>query len=139
MIRADIAGLRRGNLFAPVKKSEDEFVEVLMSGKSGGTRVERIISHGHVSPAGFWYDQDEWEFVAVLRVADNGKSFASVSVAAAFVRHVDNAAAQVANTFNSDSANAALRAVEFRSCRVRRAQSEAVELRNRNDLSTERT
>ncbi len=64
---AEIPGIKRGNLFAPVNKSDDEFVEVLMSGKSGGTRIERIISHGHVSPAGFWYDQDEWEFVAVLQ------------------------------------------------------------------------
>lgn len=57
----------RGNLFALVKKSDDEFIEVLMSGESGGTRIERIISHGHVSPPGFWYDQNEWEFVAVLQ------------------------------------------------------------------------
>ncbi len=61
------AEIMRGNLFAPVKKSDDEFIEVLMSGESGGTRIERIISHGHASPAGFWYDQNEWEFVAVLQ------------------------------------------------------------------------
>jgi cupin 2 domain-containing protein len=29
-------------------------------------RIERIISHGHVSPEGFWYDQDEHEFVVLL-------------------------------------------------------------------------
>ena len=68
MLRAaEIHEIRCGNLFAPVKKSDDEFAEVLMSGKSGGTRVERIISHGHASPPGFWYDQSEWEFVAVLQ------------------------------------------------------------------------
>ena len=29
-------------------------------------RIERIVSHGLASPAGFWYDQDEAEFVLVL-------------------------------------------------------------------------
>ena len=62
-----IADIKRGNLFSPVTKSDEEFVDVLISGKSGGSRVERIISHGHVSPPGFWYDQNEWEFVAVLQ------------------------------------------------------------------------
>ena len=58
--------LKTGNLFSPVKsgRSEDEFVEVLMSGAS---RVERIVSDGHVSPPGFWYDQEENEFAAVLK------------------------------------------------------------------------
>jgi len=32
-------------------------------------RIERIISHGHASPPGFWYDQAEHEWVAVLRGA----------------------------------------------------------------------
>ena len=38
-----------------------------MSGESGGSRIERIISQGHSSPPDFWYDQDEWEFAAVLK------------------------------------------------------------------------
>ena len=29
-------------------------------------RIERIVSRGEASPAGFWYDQDEAEFVVVL-------------------------------------------------------------------------
>jgi cupin 2 domain-containing protein len=29
-------------------------------------RVERIVSHGEASREGFWYDQDEAEFVLVL-------------------------------------------------------------------------
>jgi cupin 2 domain-containing protein len=29
-------------------------------------RIERIVSHGQASPPGFWYDQDEAEFVTVL-------------------------------------------------------------------------
>jgi cupin 2 domain-containing protein len=56
------------NLYAPVPTElPDEFVEVLAS--SSRTRVERIVSHGQASPEGFWYDQDEHEFVAVLRGA----------------------------------------------------------------------
>lgn len=30
-------------------------------------RVERIVSRGHASPPGFWYDQDETEWVMVVR------------------------------------------------------------------------
>lgn len=29
-------------------------------------RVERIVSHGHASPPGFWYDQKEREWVMLL-------------------------------------------------------------------------
>ena len=29
-------------------------------------RIERIVSRGHASPPGFWYDQAEHEWVAVL-------------------------------------------------------------------------
>ena len=32
----------------------------------GAARIERIVSHGQASPPGFWYDQDDAEFVAVL-------------------------------------------------------------------------
>ena len=32
----------------------------------GAVRVERIVSTGQVSPADFWYDQDEDEFVIVV-------------------------------------------------------------------------
>ncbi|MBQ9389524.1 MAG: cupin domain-containing protein [Synergistaceae bacterium] len=59
--------IKRGNLFSPAAKSDEEFLEVLMSCKSGGARVERIVSQGHASPPDFWYDQNEQEFVAVLK------------------------------------------------------------------------
>jgi cupin 2 domain-containing protein len=36
-----------------------------LAGK-GAVRIERIVSHGQASPDGFWYDQDEAEFVVVL-------------------------------------------------------------------------
>jgi cupin 2 domain-containing protein len=42
----------------------DEFVETLI--ESGDVRIERIVSSGQVSPPGFWYDQDEDEWVALL-------------------------------------------------------------------------
>jgi len=31
--------------------------------------MERIVSHGHVSPEGFWFDQDQHEWVIVLKGA----------------------------------------------------------------------
>lgn len=34
---------------------------------SGTTRVERILSDGHVTPPGQWYDQPQDEWVAVLQ------------------------------------------------------------------------
>jgi cupin 2 domain-containing protein len=34
--------------------------------RAAGVRVERIVSHGHASPDGFWYDQDWPEWVVVL-------------------------------------------------------------------------
>jgi len=35
--------------------------------ESSRVRVERIVSNSHRSPAGFWYDQPEDEWVMVLR------------------------------------------------------------------------
>ena len=78
-LKSQTIKLKTGNLFSPVERSDDEFIEVLMSGishvernnakaaLSRGFRVERIISDGHVSPPDFWYDQDESEFAAVLK------------------------------------------------------------------------
>jgi cupin 2 domain-containing protein len=43
----------------------DEWVEVLCS--SDAVRIERIISRGHCSPKGFWYDQETNEFVLLLQ------------------------------------------------------------------------
>lgn len=42
----------------------DEFCTTLVS--EPGLRIERIISTGQASPPGFWYDQDEDEWVLVL-------------------------------------------------------------------------
>lgn len=56
--------MEKGNLFTPVNHKGSEIIEVL---KDSNSRVERIISKGDVSPAGFWYDQNDWEFVAVIQ------------------------------------------------------------------------
>jgi cupin 2 domain-containing protein len=54
------------NLFVDItSRLSDELVETLLAGAA--FRVERIVSHGHASPAGFWYDQDRPEWVVVLR------------------------------------------------------------------------
>jgi cupin 2 domain-containing protein len=42
---------------------EELFTPVLAG---NGFRVERIVSQGHVSPQGFWYDQDDDEWFIVL-------------------------------------------------------------------------
>jgi cupin 2 domain-containing protein len=56
------------NLFAQIPSSlQEELTETLVSAAS--LRIERIVSHGHTSPAGFWYDQKEHEWVVVLRGA----------------------------------------------------------------------
>ena len=33
----------------------------------GPVRIERIVSHGEASPDGFWYDQDDGEWVMLLQ------------------------------------------------------------------------
>ena len=55
-----------GSLFAELPESlPEELLENLAV--SQNVRIERIISTGQSSPDGFWYDQDEAEWVVVLR------------------------------------------------------------------------
>lgn len=58
--------IETGNLFdgLPETLSEEQF-STLVAG--GGCRLVRIVSTGQASPVGFWYDQDEAEWVVVLR------------------------------------------------------------------------
>lgn len=42
-----------------------EVIDVLAKSKS--VRIERIVSRGQASPAGYWYDQDQAEWVAVIK------------------------------------------------------------------------
>lgn len=59
------------NLFAlPGSGDEstaDEAFDTLLA--KADFRVERIVSRGHVSPAGFWYDQEQAEWVLVVQGA----------------------------------------------------------------------
>lgn len=43
----------------------EELITILAMGKD--LRIERIVSKGHHSPDQFWYDQEESEWVMVLR------------------------------------------------------------------------
>ncbi len=55
----------KANLFADIpENAKEEIIEILESGKN--FRIERIISYGQSSPEGFWYDQNESEWVIVL-------------------------------------------------------------------------
>jgi len=42
----------------------EELVQTLLT--APGLRIERIVSRGHHSPDGFWYDQPEHEWVLLL-------------------------------------------------------------------------
>ena len=56
------------NLFADLPRQlPDELVTTLLDATN--VRMERIVSHGHASPDGFWYDQDQHEWVLVLKGA----------------------------------------------------------------------
>ena len=46
------------NVFAdlPQHLSEEMFMTLL---DAANVRIEWIVSHGHASPEGFWYDQDQ--------------------------------------------------------------------------------
>lgn len=53
------------NLFGNLPTNlPEELVELLV--QNDGLRIERIVSTGHASPKGFWYDQDQHEWVVVL-------------------------------------------------------------------------
>lgn len=48
-------------------RPRDEELRTLL--RRDGVRIERIVSYGHASPEGFWYDQAEHEWVVVLEGA----------------------------------------------------------------------
>ena len=90
------------NIFAdlPAHYSAEEFL-TLFEGRS--VRIERIVSRGQSSPAGFWYDQAQEEWVMVLR-GDAALEFASgeiVEMAAgdylAIPRHVKHRVARTSD------------------------------------------
>ena len=53
------------NLLYPLPSElTEEIVTELI--RHGPVRIERIVSNGHASPDGFWYDQHEHEWVLLL-------------------------------------------------------------------------
>lgn len=58
--------MQLGNLFTNIPNQlPDELFEDIV--KTSNIRVERILSDGHSTPDGEWYDQTENEWVAVLQ------------------------------------------------------------------------
>lgn len=56
------------NLFADIPANlPDELFNTML--EAADVRIERIVSHGHASPEGFWYDQQQHEWVIVLKGA----------------------------------------------------------------------
>lgn len=54
-----------GSLFDDIPGDlPEELFETLCA--ADGVKIERIVSKGHASPEGFWYDQDCSEFVLVV-------------------------------------------------------------------------
>ncbi len=54
------------NIFSSLPEqasAEEQFLTLL---NTQGLRIERIVSSGQASPPGFWYEQDEAEWVLVL-------------------------------------------------------------------------
>ena len=57
--------IEAGNLFADIPdRPSSEHVTPLLA--SPHARIERIVSYGHASPPGFWYDQPDTEWVVLL-------------------------------------------------------------------------
>ncbi|GAB3021930.1 cupin domain-containing protein [Spirosoma pulveris] len=57
-----------GNLFASVPSSlPEELFDEILTGSA--FKLERIVSKGHTSPEGFWYDQDQHEWVLLVKGA----------------------------------------------------------------------
>ncbi|MCJ8501747.1 cupin domain-containing protein [Desulfatitalea alkaliphila] len=58
----------RGNLFEGIPADlPEEWLQTMWA--DGRTRIERIVSRGHRSEAGFWYDQEWDEWVVVIKGA----------------------------------------------------------------------
>lgn len=58
--------MNASNLFEAIPANlPDELVEVLAEGQ-GHVRIVRLVSQGHASVDGFWYDQEEHEWVVLL-------------------------------------------------------------------------
>ncbi len=54
------------NLFANLADSLPEELVTILA-QTQHVRIERIVSTGHASPDGFWYEQGEHEWVVLLK------------------------------------------------------------------------
>ena len=64
--KSEDVGDRLKNIFDDLPQQlPKELVQTLI--RAADVRIERIISHGHASPADFWYDQPQHEWVIVLK------------------------------------------------------------------------
>ncbi len=58
--------MEKGNIFAAIHEQlPAELIEQLAGTET--VKIERIISRGHRSPDGFWYDQEQNEWVLLLK------------------------------------------------------------------------
>lgn len=58
--------MQTGNLFSAIPAAlPQELIEELIGHQH--VRIERIVSKGHASPDGYWYDQSEHEWVVLLQ------------------------------------------------------------------------
>jgi cupin 2 domain-containing protein len=57
--------IKAGNLlqYLAAPAAEEEVTQLL---ETLSVRIARIVSHGHASPPGYWYDQDDAEWVMVV-------------------------------------------------------------------------
>lgn len=57
--------MQKNNLFRDIPATlAEEYLDPLVT--RAPVRIERIVSRGHSSPEGFWYDQEEDEWVVLL-------------------------------------------------------------------------
>ena len=57
--------IKSGDIFTDAHGMLDEEAITILAA-TPGARIERILSTGQASPAGFWYDQDHIEWVILL-------------------------------------------------------------------------
>jgi cupin 2 domain-containing protein len=58
--------MKLANLFQDIPRQLPEEITDTLA-VSDQVRIERIVSHGQSSPPGFWYDQDQNEWVVLLK------------------------------------------------------------------------
>ena len=66
MAKEIIMTITKKDLFADIPDElKEELIETIL--QTSNFRIERIVSQGHCSPEGFWYDQSDNEWVILLK------------------------------------------------------------------------